>query len=360
MIIAILLLWLVGCKSSGGRQEQEPHYSVLELTRQSVEISESYTASIRGRQDVDIYPQVTGKIIRLCVSEGQRVRTGQTLFVIDQVPYKAAMRMARANVHAAQAQEETARLDYESKKILFQEQVISQYELSTAENTLSVAKSALEQALAQQTDAHNNLSYTEVCSPSDGTVGTLPFRVGTLVSPSMTTPLTTVSDNATMYVYFSMTENRLRSLVRNYGTPEKTISGMPPITLKLSDGTTYEAVGRIEAISGIVSEHTGTVQVRAAFPNEQRLLWSGGIGNVIIPQTESNAIVIPQTATTELQDKIFVYKTDGNKVFATEITVDRLNNGKEYIVRSGLNEGDKIVGEGVGLLRDGMEIKIKE
>ena len=196
-------------------------------------------------------------------------------------------------------------------------------------------------------------------SPSDGTVGTLPFRVGALVGPTMARPLTTVSDNAAMYVYFAMTENRLRSLVRSYGTPEEAIERMPPVALVLDDGTTYEAKGRIETISGIVSEQTGTVQVRAVFPNEKRLLWSGGSGNVVIARIEADALVIPQSATNELQDKIFVYKVVDGKVVATEITVDRLSDGREYIVRSGLEAGEVIVTEGVGMLRDGMEMEIE-
>lgn len=360
IIAAALLLSLVGCKPSGDGQKPEHRYSTMQIVRRPVELSESYTASIRGRQDIDIYPQVTGKIARLCVKEGQRVKQGETLFVIDQVPYRAALQRAVADVHAAEAQVGTARLDFESKQVLLREEVISEYELSMARNALAGAEASLEQARAQETDARNSLSYTEVKSPSDGTVGTLPFRAGALVGPSMARPLTTVSDNAEMYVYFSMTENRLRSLVRNYGSPEEAIERMPPIVLMLGDGTTYASTGRIETISGIVSEQTGTVQIRAVFPNEKRLLWSGGNGNVVIARSEADALVVPQTATTEMQDKIFVYKAEGGKAVATEISVERLGDGKEYIVRSGLKEGDRIITEGVGMLRDGMAIETKE
>ena len=359
ILSAALLLSLVGCRSVGGGHETAHRYAAMEIVRKPVELQESYTASIRGRQDIDIYPQVAGTIVRLCVKEGQRVSKGELLFVIDQVPYQAALRRATADVHATEAQVETARLDYESKQMLLREEVISEYELSTARNALAAAEAAAEQARAQETDARNSLSYTEVRSPSDGTVGTLPFRVGALVGPTMARPLTTVSDNAAMYVYFAMTENRMRSLVRSYGTPEEAIERMPPVALVLDDGTTYEAKGRIETISGIVSEQTGTVQVRAVFPNEKRLLWSGGSGNVVIARIEADALVIPQSATNELQDKIFVYKVVDGKVVATEITVDRLSDGREYIVRSGLEAGEVIVTEGVGMLRDGMEMEIE-
>lgn len=201
---------------------------VITVSAGPVEINESYSASIRGRQDIEIYPQVSGKITELCVTEGQKVRKGEVMFVIDQVPYQAALRTAIANVHAAEAQVETARLDYTSKQQLFAEQVVSEYDLSTARNALAVAEASLEQARAQETDARNNLSYTEVKSPSDGVVGTLPYRVGALVSASLPQPLTSVSDNSSMYVYFSMTENQLRALLREYGSPDSLIRKMPP------------------------------------------------------------------------------------------------------------------------------------
>lgn len=350
---------LVSCKNTyNGEFQQE--YPVLTVSIDSVGFMESYSASIRGRQDIDIYPQVSGTIFRLCVQEGQTVKKGEVLFVIDQVPYKAALRTATANVHAAQAQVETAQLDYNSKKVLYKENVISEYELLTAKNTLSIAKAGLEQAEAQEIDARNSLSYTEVKSPSDGIVGTLPYRVGALVNPSMSQPLTTVSDNGAMYVYFSMTENQLRALVRQYGSPDETIKQMPPIRLQLNDGTFYESHGRIESISGIINSQTGTASIRSVFPNEKRILFSGGIGNVVIPHTETDVVIIPQAATYELQDKIFVYKVVDGKVVTVPIKVERLHNGIDYIVRSGLQPGDVIVSEGVGLLQDGMKIAVKE
>ena len=220
-----------------------------------------------------------------------------------------------------------------------------------------MAEAVLEQVIAEETEARNNLSYTEVKSPSDGVVGTLPYRIGALVSPSMSAPLTSVSDNSQMYVYFSMTENQLRNHIRQYGSLDETIKNMPPIELQLNDGSVYKEKGKIESISGIIDRQTGTVSVRSAFPNENRLLLSGGIGNIIIPHKEDKAIVIPQNATYEMQDKIIAYKVnkDGT-VSATELAVEKLNNGNEYIIRSGLAVGDLIVTEGVGLLQDGMRI----
>lgn len=257
---------------------------------------------------------------------------------------------------------ETARLDYESKRALLREEVISEYDLSMAKNALAVAEAGLEQMRAQEINARNSLSYTEVKSPSNGTVGTLPLRAGALVSPSMAQPLTTVSDNEEdVRLPFPEAENQLRALIRAYGSPDETIRQMPPVRLQLNDGTVYDEPGRIETISGVIHPQTGTVSVRSVFPNAKRLLLSGGIGKVVIPRSVPDALVIPQSATYELQDKIFTYKIDaGNRVRSTELAVEKLDDGKRYIVRSGLQTGDRIVSEGVGLLKDGMEISVKE
>lgn len=205
-VTSLLAALLTACKQEQREQEMRQTLPVMVVSSRAVEFQESYSASIRGRQDVDIVPQVSGRITRLCVKEGEQVKTGQVLAVIDQVPYQAALRTAQANVSAAQAKVETARIELQGKQALFDEKVISDYELSLARNGLAVALAELEQAKAQETDARNNLSYTEIKSPSNGVVGTLPFRIGALVSPGMTQPFTVVSDNAEMYAYFSVSE----------------------------------------------------------------------------------------------------------------------------------------------------------
>lgn len=355
--VSLCLVMLMSCNSQEQTGEQ-PDYPVITLTTSSAEVVETYTGSIQGRQDIDIYPQVEGKIERVCVEEGEKVKKGQTLFIIDQVPYRASLRTAEANVHAAEAQVATAQLDYESKQELFRENVISEYELSSARNALSVAQAGLEQAKAEAMNARNSLSYTEVKSPSDGIVGTLPYKAGALVSASLAQPLTTVSDNAEMYIYFSMTENQLRQLIRKYGTPEKAIPQMPQIELRLNDGSMYNEKGRIATFSGLINRETGNVSVRSVFPNPDKMLWSGGIGNVIIRRTVDDCIVIPQNVTYELQDKIVVYKVVDNRAIATFITVERLHDGKTYIVTDGLRPGDVIISDGIGQVKDGMKIKI--
>ena len=322
-------------------------------------VQSSYSVSIRGRQDIDIYPQVSGTITRLCVTEGEAVKKGQVLFIIDQVPYQAALQTAMANVEAAQAALNTAKLTYDSKNELYAKKVVSAYDLQTAENSWLSAKAQLAQMKAQEVNARNNLSYTEVKSPSDGVVGTLPYRVGALVSASLPKPLTTVSDNSEMYVYFSMTENQLLNLTREYGSIDNTLKNMPDVQLRLNDGSVYDEAGRIEAISGVIDTSTGSVQLRAAFPNPNGLLHSGGAGNIILPYVRKQCVVIPQAATFELQDKVYVYKVVDGKATSAAIAVDRISNGREYIVNSGLVPGDVIVAEGVGLMREGTPVQPK-
>lgn len=364
----IPIIFFMGIALASCRQESDGEsiskYEVMEITGQTLDIPETYSASIRGCQDVDIYPQVSGTITRVCVTEGQRVRQGETMFVIDQVPYQAALRTAKANVRAAKAKAETAKLDFESKNVLFKEQVISEYELSAARNALALAEAELDQMTAQEIDARNSLSYTEVKSPVNGVVGTLPYRAGTLVSPSMSQPLTTVSDNEVMYVYFSMNENRWRDLIKKYDTAEDAIKSLPDVGLRLNNGDCYGHTGRIASASGIVNRQTGSVSIRCEFPNGRGELLSGSIGNVILPNVETDVIVIPQRAANELQDKVFAYiveERDGKHFVKTvKIKVDKITDGRNYAVRSGLSKGDVIVANGVGLLRDGMEIDIAE
>ena len=334
-------------------------YAVMTIATTDREIPINYSATIRGRQDIDIYPQVSGTIFELCVNEGQTVSKGQPLFIIDQVPYKAALQTAEANVAAAKAGVATAQLTYDSKKELYAKNVVSQYDLLTAENTLLTAKAQLAQAEAQRVNAANNLSYTVVKAPANGVVGTLPYRVGALVSASIPQPLTTVSDNSDVYVYFSMTENQLLNLTRQYGSIANTLKNMHDVQLVLNDGSVYDRTGRIESISGVIDTSTGSVQLRAVFPNADGLLHSGGAGSVIVPNIHKDCVVVPQVATFELQNKVYVYKVEDGKATSSMIDVEKINNGREYIVKSGLTPGDVIVAEGVGLLREGTPIVAK-
>ena len=325
----------------------------MEVSRGSRTLSQSYTAVINGRQSVEIRPQVSGTITQVCIAEGAQVKKGQTLVIIDQVPYKAALETAIANVKSAEASVATARLTADSKEQLFKENVVSAFDLQTARNSLLQAEATLAQAKAEEVNARNNLSYTEVKSPVDGVSGMLPYRVGALVDASITTPLTTVSDDTEMYVYFSMTESQVLSLIRQYKTLDEAMKQMPEVELKLSDGLTYAHKGRIDAISGTIDTSTGAVSLRATFPNPEHMLRNGGSGTVIFPYIKENVLIVPQEATYEIQDKIFVYKVVDGKATSSQVSVFPVNNGKEYIVESGLEEGETIIAEGAGLVQEG-------
>ena len=350
------LIGIVGCKQATDAGVK-PSFAIMEVKAADKELSTSYSATIRGRQDIDIYPQVSGTIEKLCVTEGQTVRRGQLLFVIDQIPYRAALKTAVANVEAARAAMATAELTYNSNKELYAQKVVSEFSLKTAENTYLTAKAQLTQAEAQEVNARNNLSYTEVKSPSDGVVGALPYRVGALVGANLPYPLTTVSDNSDMYVYFSMTENQLLALTRQYGSMDEALKNMPEVELILNDNSVYNKKGVIESISGVIDRQTGTVMARVVFPNESRLLHSGASGTVVVPSIYKDCIAIPQGATVQMQDKVVVYKVVDGKAVSTLITVAGINDGREYVVLSGLQSGDEIISEGAGLVREGTQVK---
>ncbi len=355
--IALCMCALSACHKGGqGQEEQVAHNKTMVVQAQDCVVEESYPASIRGRQDIAIMPQVSGTLTKLCVVEGERVRKGQVLFVIDQVPYRASLETAEANVEVAKSGVATAELVYQSKQQLYADSVISDFDLQTAKNSYLSAKAGLAQANAALVIAQNNLNYTEVKSPSDGVVGTLPFRVGALVSPQMPEPLTTVSDNSVMYVYFSMTENQWLALARQYGSKDAALRNMPAVELVLNDGSKYSEQGKIETVSGVIDQATGTVSVRATFGNKNGLLTSGGAGNIVLAKPQHGALLIPRTATYEIQDKVFVYRVENGKTAATQVVVSRLNGGKEYIAESGLQAGDTIVTEGVALLKEGVKL----
>jgi membrane fusion protein (multidrug efflux system) len=359
MIVGLAVLG-TSCKDAAVAQ-QEAEYAVYKVAPSDKVLSTMYSATVRGRQDIDIYPQVSGTLTRLCVTEGQKVRKGQTLFIIDQVPYKAALDAAEAAVASAKAAVATAELTYNSRKELYAKKVVSEFDLKTAENSYLTAKAGLAQAQAQATSARNNYGYTTVKSPADGVVGQLPYREGALVSPSgMMTPLTTVSDNSSMYVYFSMTDNQWMSLTENYASKDEAVKAMPEVELILNNGKTYSEKGKVESVSGVVDRSTGTVQLRAVFNNAGDRLLSGTTGNVVIPVERKGCLTIPQAATFEVQDKSFVYKIVDGVATSSPVVVSRVNGGAEYIVEDGLKEGDIIVAEGVGLLREGTPIKAKQ
>ncbi len=341
----------------GGMKMGDNQFAVEAVKATSSNQSEQYPATIKGLQDIEVRPQVSGLIVKLCVDEGATVRKGQALFQIDPTQYKAAYDQAAASVKSAKANLETITATERNKKMLHDQKIISDFEYQTAVNNLLTAKANLAQAEAAYTAAKQNLDFCTVKSPSDGVIGTFPYRIGALVSPSISEPLTTVSEIGDMYVYFSMTEKQLLDLTRAGGTLKEQLEKMPAVKLQLADGTMYDAEGKIDAVSGVIDQTTGSVSMRAIFPNKQNILRSGGMANVVFPYTMSEIILIPQTATQEIQDKKFVYVLQPDSTLEhTEIQISNLNDGKNYIVTGGLKEGDQIVVEGVQTLQDGQKI----
>ena len=358
--IGIILLGLALSACGGGSEEQKSEapqeYPLLVVKPEDRNLSVKYTAVLEGQQDVEVRPEVSGLITKVCIDEGAKVKKGQVLFVIDQVPYQAALQKAQAAVATAQATLANAKLTLEGKEELFKEKVISDYELRTAQNSYKSAEASLQEAKAQLRDAQNNLSYTEVKSPVDGIAGMTSFRIGALVGPTMSEPLITVSDNTRMYAYFSMSEKQALELASKYGSMAEASKSYPPVTLELKDGSVYGHEGQIDVISGMVDKTTGTVSLRANFPNAEGKLLSGGSANVILAYNRPESLVIPQGATYEIQNRIFTYKVVGGTTVSTPIEVFKINDGKEYIVMSGIATGDTIVAEGAGLLKAGTKV----
>lgn len=359
---AIMLCGILTASCKDGSRtttDEDPYYPTLEISLSDRTLTTGYSAAISGVQTVEIRPQVSGMITDILIEEGESVRKGQVLFIIDQTPYKAAYEIAVANVKSAEASLSTATLIYESNRDLYEESVVSEFDLMTAQNDLTDAQARLALCKAEEENARNNLSYTEVRSPVNGVASMIPYRVGALVNSSISQPLVTVSDDSRVYAYFSMAENQMLDMIQQYGSMNTAMKNMPEVELIMSNGQLYEDTGKINAISGTISESTGAVSIRAVFNNRNHLLRNGGSGTIIIPSQLKDCIVIPQSATYELQDRVFVYKVVDGKASATEIRISPQNNGTEYIVESGLEVGDIIVSEGAGLIKEGTVINIR-
>ena len=356
LIVALSATVLMSCGGGGGRPTfGDNEYPIETVAESSAAFQSTYPATINGVQDVEIRPKVSGFITQINVTEGQTVSAGQVLYVIDNETYQAQVRQAQAAVNTAQSAVNTAKLTFDNTKKLHDSKVVGDYELQTAENAFLSAQAQLGQAQAALASAQEALSFCYVKSPAAGVVGTLPFKKGALVSASNV--LTHVSDISTMEVYFSLTEKDVLAMSQDEGGLRAAIDAFPPVKLQLNDGNTYAFEGKVIAMSGVIDKATGTVQVKAQFPNPEKLLKSGGSGTIIVPRSANEAIVIPQNVVMEVQNKKFVYLLkDSNKVAYTEITVAPQNDGLNYVVTGGMKTGDKYVTNGITKLNDGMEI----
>ena len=355
-MFAATAVMFASCGGGGGRPTfGDNEYPVVTVGTSSTQMQTTYPATIKGVQDVQICPKVQGFITQINVKEGQTVGAGQVLFVLDNATYQAQVRQSQASVNTAQAACNTAKLSYENAKKLFDNKVIGDFELQSATNSYESAKASLSLAQAGLASAKEMLSFCYVKSPASGVVGTLPFKKGALVNTASV--LTTVSNNSQMEVYFSLTEKDALAMSQAEGGQKAAMGAMPNVQLQLADGSVYAHEGKVTKMSGVIDPATGSIQVIALFPNPERMLKSGGSGSIIIPKSNSSAIVIPQACVSEVQNKKFVYTLGkDNKVKYTEIKVDPQNDGNNYIVTEGLKVGDKYVTNGITKLNDGMEI----
>lgn len=364
MLSAALILSSCGQSSNAPQQvETVPAKRVLTVRTETCKVPFTFPAQLRGKQDISIFPQVEGTLESVLVTEGQNVRKGQRLFLINATSYQAAVENAQAAVNIAKTNVATHELEADATKVLFEKGVVAEHQYKLHSNALDVAKAQLAEAEAGLKHALNDLSHTVVTAPNDGVVGTINYRQGSLVGMSIPKPLTIVSDNSKVYAYVSMNSNEYMELVREAGSKEALINEVPEAELILGNGIVYEHKGRLETVSGIIDELTGAVSMRVAFDNPEGMLAAGGSGT-LRTEWEYEGIVIPRTATYEIQNKTFVYKVskeaDGTlKANAQEVTVYRLNDS-QYIIVSGLEDNDVIVTEGVSKMSNGMQITVKE
>lgn len=355
-------MFFASCGGGQGQMMQQaaPEIKTMNVSYGASELESSFPATIKGRTDIDIRPQVTGFITKVHVDEGQQVKKGQVLFTLDQVQFQAAVESAQASVKVAETAVSNAALTEKNKRQLLEKNIISDTEWQLAANALASAQAQLAQAKANLVNARKNLAYTVVTSPSDGVIGTIPNREGSLASPSSAQPLTTVSDNSEVYAYFSLNEKDILNLTQN-GTKSlnASVNEMPEVSLRLATGELYPVKGKVATVSGVINNTTGAATVRALFDNKNGMLRSGSTGQVLIPNDFNDVIIIPQGATSEIQNIRFAYVVnDSNKVVATPIQVSPISDGKNFIVTSGLEPGQRIAIEGIGtIVRDGITVK---
>ncbi len=348
-----------GVPAAGGPPPVQA-YPVFKVSARSATLNSDYPATLQGQQNIEIRPKIDGYIDHIYIDEGSVVKKGQVLFRISAPQYAQDVNNSAAAVSSAEADVNAAQLQVNKTKPLVEKDIISHYELESAQLTLQARKAALKQAKANLANSRTNLGYTTVTSPVNGVVGTIPYKLGSLVNSNTAQPLTTVSNIGNIYAYFSLNEKQLLDFARHYEgrTLEAKLGKLPPVSLILSDGSNYPEKGRVETVSGLINTQTGSASLRATFPNPMRLIRSGGSATVRIPQNLKDVIVIPQKATYELQGKRFVFVVDGSgKVKNTEIQIMDLATGQYYVVTSGLKAGDTVILEGTSNLQDGTAVK---
>ncbi len=339
-------------------QQVDSSFETMTIKKADIELPYKFSARMKGQNDVTVTPQVSGQLMKICVTEGEQVKKGQVLFVIDQRNAQLELEAAQANLEAALAQENSAKLEYESNKNLFDKKIVSSYMLTNSENSYKQAQAAVAQSRASVNRAKVNLGFCTITATVSGKIGEIPVRVGDQVSPM--TQLTMLSGNTTMYAEISITEAVIESAVKegmNAADIEKYVAQLPPATFVMKNGTEYPHKGRFTSLTGVVNATTGSLTAKISFPNPEGHLYSGIQGTVVMVYAEKDLIVVPQNAVIRLQDKSQVYKVQADSTAtATEVTIEDTGNGKDFIITSGLNVGDKIVTTGANNVTEGQKV----
>ena len=339
-------------------KETQSSFETMTVKKSDIELPYKFSARMKGQNDVTVTPQVGGQLMKICVAEGQQVKKGQTLFVIDSRNAQLELEAAQANLQAALAQENSAKLEYESNKNLFDKKIVSSYMLSNSENAYKQAQASVAQARAAVNRSRVNLGFCTISATVSGVIGEIPVRVGDQVSPGM--QLTMLSGNTTMDAEISVTEAIIESMVQEgvkKSDLEKYLANMPPATFVMKNGTEYPHKGRVVSMTGIVNAATGSLTAKVSFPNPDGHLYSGIQGTVVISFGEKDVMVIPQNAVVRLQDKALVYKVKADSTAtAVDVTTQDTGNGKDFIITSGLNVGDKIVTIGANNVTEGQKV----
>ena len=357
----MLSVMLVSCGYNAPK-ETPSSYETMTVKKSDIELPYKFSARMKGQNDVTVTPQVSGQLTNICVTEGQQVKKGQTLFIIDSRNAQLELEAAQANLQAALAQENSAKLEYESNKNLFDKKIVSTYMLSNSENLYKQAQAAVAQARAAVNRAKINLGYCTITASVSGAIGEIPVRVGDQVSPL--TQLTMLSGNTTMYAEFSVTEAIVEAMVQegmSAAEVEAYIANLPEATFVMKNGTEYPHKGRVVSLTGVVNSETGSLTAKVSFPNPEGHLYSGIQGTIVMPFAEKSVIVIPQKAVVRLQDKSFVYKVQADSTAtAVDVKTEDVGNGQDFIVTSGLNEGDQIVTTGANNVTEGQKVLVAE
>ena len=356
-----LMVGLVSCGVDMPK-ETKSSFETMTVEKQNITVPVKFSAKLKGQSDVTISPQVSGQLMQICVSEGQQVKKGMTLFVIDSRNAQLELEAAQANLTAAEASANSAKLEYESNKNLFAKNIVSRYMLDNSENSYKQAQASVAQARAQVNRAKVNLGFCTITASVTGVIGEIPVRTGDQVSPA--THLTILSGNTTMDAEFAVSEALIEASVSAGLTQEdkmKHMAELPEVTFVMKNGTEYPHKGRITSLTGVVDAATGSLGAKASFPNPDGHLFSGIQGTMVLPIARKDVMVVPQTAVVKLQDKQLVYKVMADST-ATAITVTTTDtgNGEDVIVTSGLNVGDKIVTIGANNVQEGQKVLFSE